>query len=91
MKTDRIANFSCIWLERRTEIVNFSSRKKYGLDHYDTFETFQLTFYHLYYDVVCYGMVLHGMLCYFKKQEWKIISEEREKKKEIAYFNNVKM
>lgn len=44
MKTDRIANFGCIWLERRTEIVNFSSRKKSGLDCYKTFETLQLTF-----------------------------------------------
>lgn len=76
MKTDRIANFSCIWLERRTEIVNFSSRKKCGLDRYDTFETFQLTFYHLYYDVVCYGIVLYGVLCNIKTQKWKVISEE---------------
>lgn len=91
MKTDRIANFSCIWLERRTEIVNFSSRKKSGLDGYNTFETFQLSFYHLYYDVVCYGMVLYGVLCNIKIEKWKVISEERAKKKEIAYFNNVKM
>lgn len=86
MKADRIANFICIWFERRTEIVNFSSRKKSGLYRYDTFETFQLTFHHLYCDVGCYGMVLYGVLCNTKTQKWKAISEERSKKKEIAYF-----
>jgi len=36
-------------------------------------------------------MVFYGMLCNIKTQEWKPVSEERAKKKEIAYFNNGKM
>lgn len=51
------------------------------------FETFQLTFYHLYCDVGCYGMVLYDVLYNTKTQKWKVISEERSKKeKEIPYF-----
>lgn len=89
MKADRIANFSCIWFERRTEIVNFSSRKKSGLYLYYAFETFQLTFHHLYCDVGCYGMVLYGVLCNTKTQKWKVISEERSKKERNSLFQTM--